>query len=267
MYNARSSMSQGSSVVGEGSCSPRTSSSSPHSATLTMNSVAHSTDSDLAGGSWDHALTMPGHDDYSDRESMQASAMSSAASYSSEPHFRFDVAPQTSSRSSSAMYMAQGGSGAYPHSSDRPATSSSSFSARDDTYNFPSSSMSPSHTSSGSMGNFASNSMAQQPHHHLDGSMNGADAHSPSAPMLSHSSAPPNVAYSLRRSITEPQHFPSYVDSFPPVPYAQQAHVLARQPQRLSSPSNRLPPARSLAPQDGYGGHEASVVSSPHRPS
>lgn len=254
MFGARPSLSQASSVVGEGSCSPRTSSSSPHSATLNMTSVTHAGNSDMHNGSWDHALTMPAQDDYSDKESMQVSAMSSAASYSSEPHFRFDVAPPSSARSSiSGLYMSSGGT--YPQSSDRPATSSSSFSAREDTsYPFPSSSVSPHHNSPGAMGNFASSSLSHP--HHLDTTLNGADAHSPSGPMISHNSA---SAYSIRRSLTEPQHYPPYVESFPTVSYAQQTH-LARQPPRISSPS-RLPPTRPVAPQDRYG------APSPHRPS
>ncbi|KAI5122534.1 hypothetical protein M0805_005261 [Coniferiporia weirii] len=267
-YN-RSSTSQADSVAGEGSASPRTSTSSPHSVVQPLPSVSQQSGAagDNSGGLWDHALTMPQHEEYaSDREGIQPTVSTNAppaASYAPEPHFRFDTGSPSRSRSSlsGALYPSPGASG-YNHSTDR-STSSSNYS-RDESF-YSMATMTHGHNSSGTLRNLAQSSPPLHSHpHQMESGLGGGATHSPLAPHANYSPsspAPPQMSLSmalgLRRSIPNPQHFPSYVDTFPPAPYPQRAQpALARQPPAHATSHPGVPLGLQSAPRHEYAGHE-----------
>ena len=236
-----------------------------------MSSVTHSGDTgDGAGGSWENALTMPSQDEFGDRDVMQpphlpVNLQSTTSPFQPEAHFRFDATQPSTSRSniSGAFFMSPGGSG-YASTSNRPDTSSSTFS-RDESFGLSANPLSPNHGSSSSLRGLASPPSITQ-RHHIDAALGDSDTHSP---MSAHPSRAQqshhNMAYGIRRSITEPQqHFAPYVDSFPHLSYLQQANALPQQPHQFSDAANRLPPNLPSASRPGYG-HEGTTNPSTHR--
>ncbi|KAH8118132.1 hypothetical protein DFH11DRAFT_1572573 [Phellopilus nigrolimitatus] len=269
----RGSTAQTESVADEGSASPRTNTSSPHSINQQIPSVSHSGDGgETPGGIWDQALSMAQHDEYaSDRDlhpAASANVSSATASYTPEPHYRFDTAPPSRSRSSlSGALFASPGASAYHNSIDRPSTSSSQFSRDEQFYNSVTSGLPAGHSASSSLRGLSQASPPMHPHsHQMESSLSGGTTHSSLAPHGSYTSSPSPASMSLgttlglRRSIPDlPQHFPSsYVDTFPSASYSQRAHpILLHQPPAHAPLSPiRLSPSRPAAPHLEYGGPE-----------
>ncbi|THH10895.1 hypothetical protein EW145_g1020 [Phellinidium pouzarii] len=267
----RESTSQADSMAGEGSASPRTSTSSPHSIIQQLPAISQpGAAGESSGGLWDHALTMPQQDEYaSDREGMQsavsANVPSASTSYVPEPHFRFDPGSPSRSRSSlsGALYPPSGAPG-YNHSTDRPSTSSSNFSHEEPFYSLAS--MPQGHNTSGTLRGLPQSSQPMHSHsHQMESTMGGGTTHSSLVPHASYSTAspgPPPMSLSMalglqRRSIPDPQHFPSYVNTIPPASYSQRAQATfgRHSPSHPPSPS-RLPIGHPAASRYEYGGPE-----------
>lgn len=232
----------------EGSQSPQTSSSSPHSTSLTMSSVTPGEAQDVS--SWEQSLSMP-QDDYMDRDRVHSSApptstshASTSSAFSSDSQgYRFDY----NSRASlpNALYLSPNPA-SYAHSSDRPSTSSSTLS-RDNPFSYNSPALQSTHGSSNHMRGLPSPPSGVS--HHLDGSL--GESMSPQAQ---------GMTYGLRRSLTEPQTFNTFVDNFPHVPYPQQTQHSLRLSQSSRLPSNH--PSTCTR----YNGPEGSIEPSSSAP-
>ncbi|KAL5525877.1 hypothetical protein ACEPAG_7215 [Sanghuangporus baumii] len=265
----RTSATRDQSVLGEGSASPRTTTSSPppgsHRIASTSQTVASGQNQ---GMMWEGAITMAQPDEFvSDREAysdMAANAPSTSTSYT--PDLRFD--PQSSrARSSfpSTSFHAVNTSG-YHHSADRASNAASNFTKEEPFYSMTTV------QSAGGNRTMSHSSPSVHPHsipHHMESAMGGA-AHNP---MGSHgtsfspaSPAPtpnnPNMAINLRRSMNDPQHVPSYVDPYSSASYQQRAHAgiphQSHNNVNTATTNPRLPPGHAGVSRTGFTGTELS---------
>lgn len=260
---------RGESILGEGSASPRTTTSSPHSASHKIASTSQAAASGQNQAAiWENALTISQHDDFvSDRETYSdMTANAPSTSYAPDPRFADPQSSRPRSSFASTSFHAANASG-YQQNADRASSVASNF-TRDEAYY----SMAAVQSTGGSR-TMAHSSPSLQPHsipHHMESAMGGAThspmgSHGTSFPPASPAPTPnnPNMAVNLRRSMNDPQHIASYVDPYPPASYQQQ-RVHAGIPQQSHNNVNstatnpRLPPGHAGVSRTGFPGPELS---------
>ncbi|EJD06762.1 uncharacterized protein FOMMEDRAFT_144674 [Fomitiporia mediterranea MF3/22] len=214
-YN-RASTTRAESVMGEGSASPRTNHSSPHSMNQPIPSGSHMANpGNNSTGMWNNAISMTQHDEYgSERDvhsSMTVNPTGASTSYPPDHPFRFDAGPSTRPRTqfSTAVFPSPGPSG-YHHSADRPSNSPSGFPREEPFY--------PMTSVSSSNRNLAQSSPGMHAHsvpHHMESAMGGTaqnsmGSHASTFPPASPASPTGGLSMSMvtRRSIHDPQHVP-----------------------------------------------------------
>lgn len=274
--------------------SPDSSSSSHQSQSVTIAPAPHANDVKHTNGPWEHALGIHPKDEYEDHEvrTLLAQGMGSTSYGHEPPQFRLQNATASSSRSplNSSAYISPTPS-SYSHSSGRPATSSSSFSADDPSLSFPSSVHPSGRNSVDMLRHHSSTHFSNVGDHQGGGSGYGGGSSSlphnrphpaqPSSfqahPDLYHQGGSGGQALAfqleLRKSLSEQPSYPRVDDGFVPTVYEEQTRIGTQA--SLSHPSIRaqvdhsrlsLNHVQQTPHSPAYGGPEGMPQSSSHRP-